>query len=58
MIQMNMNKVIAGLSPCYDYKRRKLMEIIFILLFAMLSIAIYIAADGLMSVAFDDDEEE
>lgn len=34
------------------------MEIIFILLFSMLSIAIYIAADGLMSVAFDDDNEE
>ena len=34
------------------------MEIIFILLFAMLSIAIYVAADGLMSVAFDDDDKE
>lgn len=34
------------------------MEIIFVLLFAMLSIAIYVAADGLISVAFDDDDEE
>ena len=34
------------------------MEIIFILLFSMLSVAIYVAADGLMSVAFDDDNEE
>ncbi len=34
------------------------MEIIFILLFLMLSIAIYVAVDGLMSVAFDDDNEE
>jgi hypothetical protein len=39
-------------------KEEIIMEIIFVLLFAMLSIAIYVAADGLMSVAFDDDDEE